>query len=141
MSTRWPLLALVVLATGCGGNAHKTVPVSGKVTLDGKPLADATLMFVPVSGAVSKSDPPPSSVGTTNGDGNYTLVLNTNAKRKGAVPGKHKVIITLGAKPAENETKRTFHKQLPSEYNRNTKLEWEVPAGGCTDADFNLKSK
>jgi hypothetical protein len=140
MTARWPLLALVFLLSGCGG-AHKPVPVSGKVTLDGKPLADATLMFVPVTGALGGSDPPPSSVGTTGDDGNYSLVLNTNAKKKGAVPGKHRVIITLGAKPSTTETKRTFHRQLPSEYNRNTKLECTVPEGGFASADFSLKSR
>jgi hypothetical protein len=141
MSSRWPLVALVLFISGCGGGAHKPVPVSGKVTLNGKPLADATLMFVPVTGGIGSANPPPSSVGTTGEDGSYELVLNNNAKRKGAVPGKHKVFISLGAKPSTTETKRTFHKQLPTEYNRNSKLEWNVPDNGCTDADFSLKSR
>ena len=42
---------------------------------------------------------------------------------------------------AAYETKRTFHRQLPVEYNRKSKLEWDVPATGCTDANFALKSR
>ena len=139
MSTRWCAGALVIaLCAGCGSGGYKTVPVSGKVRLDGKPLADATLMFVPIVDGLS-NDPPPSSVGTTNKDGNYDLVISSNAKRKGAVTGMHKVFITLGAKGASAETKRTYHRHLPAEYNRKTKLECEIPAGGRKDADFDLK--
>jgi hypothetical protein len=40
-----PLLLALVCLTGCGG--VKRVPVSGTVMLDGKPLADGTISFVP----------------------------------------------------------------------------------------------
>jgi hypothetical protein len=127
------------LLTGCGGGP-KLVPVSGHVTLDSKPLANATIQFVPVQASDEKTTPI-SSIGTTAADGSYSLVLNTNSSTSGAVAGKHKVIITLGAQGDAEATKRTYHKQLPERYNRKTELECDVPATGRDDANFNLTSK
>jgi hypothetical protein len=132
------LIAVTVPLAGCGGGP-KPVPVSGLVTLDNKPLANATLQFVPVSGP-SEAAYQVSSVGTTGEDGRYTLVLNSDSNSKGAVAGKYKVIITLGAQPG-TETKHTFHKQLPEKYNRKTELECDIPPGGRDDANFSLLSK
>ena len=130
------ILGALVLLAGCG-SGPKTVPVSGRVTLDNKPLANATLQFVPVSGEKASEL---SAVGTTNENGEYSLVLNTDSGTKGAVVGKYKVIIMLGAQ-SEAETKPTFHKQLPERYNRKTQLECEVPAGGRADANFDLTTR
>jgi hypothetical protein len=136
-----PLSFVLVLSlAGCGGGSHETAPVSGQVMLDGKPLANAMVMFVPEAGAGAK-DPVPSAVGTTGDDGRYSLVLQSGAKKTGAVVGKHKVMITLGAQGSANETQRAFHKQLPERYNRKTILECEVLAGGRKDANFDLQSK
>jgi hypothetical protein len=119
---------------------YKTAPAAGRVTLDGKALPNATVEFVPVAGAGDK-EPLPSSVGTTDGDGRYSLVLASGGKTTGAVVGKHTVIITLGAQGGPADGKPTFHKQLPQRYNRKTTLTCEVPAGGREDANFDLKSK
>jgi hypothetical protein len=129
------VLALVV--SGC--RSYKATTVSGRVTLDGKPLPDATVTFVPEANAPGK-DPLPSSVGTTGEDGRYSLVFDDGSKKEGAVVGKHKVIITLGVQGSPTEGTPAFHKQLPERYNRKSKLECEVPPGGRSDADFDLKS-
>jgi hypothetical protein len=134
----WAVLAL--LPAGCGSDPYKTAPVSGRVTLDSKALANATLQFVPVD-AGKDGAPLPSSVGTTDDDGRYSLVLQNPKQKPGAVVGKHRVYITLGAQGSGNETRPTFHKQLPEQYNRKSKLECEVPADGRDDANFDLKSK
>jgi hypothetical protein len=131
-------IALAGPLTGCGGGP-KPVPVSGRVTLDNKPLANATLQFVALSRS-SDNAYQVSSVGTTGDDGRYTLALNTDANAKGAVAGKYKVIITVGA-PSGTETKHTFHKQLPERYNRKTELECDIPAQGRDDANFTLSSR
>jgi hypothetical protein len=133
------LFVSVSLAAGCGGGgAAKLAPVSGRVTLDDKPLPNASVTFVPEHMDPDK-DPPPSSVGVTGPDGRYTLALNTEGKAAGAVVGKHKVMIILV--PGETpDTKPTFHKQLPIRYHRNTELRCDVPEGGRDDANFNLKS-
>jgi hypothetical protein len=131
--------ALAVALAGCGGGSYKTVPVSGRVTLDNKPLANAIITFVPEA-ATGVNDPTPSSVGITGEDGTYSLALNTDGKTKGAVVGKHKIIIVVGS-GTSTEATRTFHKQLPQRYNRNTELTCDVPGGGRSDANFDLKSR
>ncbi len=128
-----------LLPAGCEGTSYKTAPVSGRVTLDGKPLPKATVMFIPAEGAAGKATLP-SSAGLTDEAGHYSLVLNSGSKKEGAVVGKHKVVILLGAGAAD-DTKPTFHKQLPQKYNRKTELERDVPPEGRGDVDFDLKSK
>jgi hypothetical protein len=130
---------VLVLLAGCGGSGPKPVPVSGRVTLDNKPLANATLQFVPAAGA-QEGAPPLSSVGTTAEDGRYELILNNAAKTKGALAGKYKVIVTLGAQSG-GDSRPTYHKQLPERYNRKSELECEIPAGGRDDANFDLTSR
>jgi hypothetical protein len=134
-------VVLALLQAGCGGGgpSYKTAPVSGRITLDSKPLAGATVVFAPVAGAATK-DAAPSSVDTTDQDGHYSLILNSDSKTNGAVVGKHKVMITLGAQAGAKDTKPTFHKQLPLRYNRQTELKCDVPDGGRSDANFDLKS-
>jgi hypothetical protein len=81
-----------MLLGGCGGGLA-LVPVSGVVTLDGKPVADAGVLFAPVAGG------PPATGGT---DANGAFELRTN-NRPGAVVGKHRVTVikreTLGLGP------------------------------------------
>jgi hypothetical protein len=132
-------LAFAILSTGCGGNSIKTSPVSGRVTVDGQPLSNALVTFLPVGGGAGQSRP--SSIGTTDENGRYTLVLNNGDKTAGAVEGKHKVSITLGAQGGSADTKPTFHRQLPERFNRKSELECVVPANGRDDANFELKSK
>src|SRR5207245_7871287 len=96
--TCWVSLVLALLLAGCGGGrSYETVPVSGRVTLDGKPLANAMVTFAPMAGAGTK-DAQPSSVDTTDENGHYSLVLNDEGHQPGAVVGKHKVIIMLGGR-------------------------------------------
>ena len=43
------LVALVAFIPACGGKKIKTEGVTGKVTLDGQPLANATVFFTPAA--------------------------------------------------------------------------------------------
>jgi hypothetical protein len=132
---------LGVLLTGCGGRSYKTAPVSGKVTLDGKALPHASIMFIPQFDPGDK-DPLPSSIGITDDNGQYTVVLNNSSKADGAVLGKHKIIVAISAEVAAADTKETFHKQVPARYTRinTTPFEKEV-TGGDNTFDFQLTSK
>src|SRR5437764_310704 len=89
MRARWIVVCALVPALGCG--SRQFVPVSGKVTLNGKPLANALVSFnrVPEEGSIESG---PSSVGTTNQNGEYTL--RVTLKQVGALVGKHRVAIT-----------------------------------------------
>src|SRR5437763_662474 len=83
------LAAALTLAAGCGG--QKFAPVSGRVTLNGKPLANAQVAFnpIPPTGSIESG---PSAVGTTNQNGEFTL--RVSLKQRGAVIGKHRVAIS-----------------------------------------------
>lgn len=131
----------VLLSAGCGKS--DVVPVSGTVTIDGQPLANATVVFEPDSDA---KEPGPGSTGVTDENGRYTLqVMTTNAP--GARVGKHKVKITAYEGDAKapssdpNAVKNPFGKPLvPLEYNAQSTLIFEVPAKGTSTADFKLTS-
>src|SRR5207237_6583689 len=139
MRFRLVILVLFVLGlVGCGGS--NVAPVSGRVTLDGKALPHATVVFQPDS---KEKNPGPGSTGTTDENGNYSLQLMTG-NTKGAVVGKHKVSITAyegGGEAPSSAPDSVFRKALvPAEYNSNTTLSFEVPSGGSTTANFDLKS-
>ena len=137
MRSRLLCLGLFFCLVGCGENV---VNVSGKVTLDDKPLANATVMFHPLS---DQKNPGPGSTGKTDEKGEYTLSLNTK-DLKGALPGKHKVSIVAakGEAPKDNTDSKKVQEQLvPEKYNTKTELTFEVPATGTTSADFKLTSK
>jgi hypothetical protein len=133
-------VVLVLLLGGCvGGSSYKTAPVSGRVILDKKkPLANATVEFVPVA-AVGEKDRPPSSIGITDKNGHYSLMLQSASKTEGAVVGKHRVIIKLGAGAFGQQA--GMPKQLPERYNRKSKLERDVPPEGTDKMDFDVQSQ
>jgi hypothetical protein len=131
------LFPLLLLLSGCGG-PNKLARVSGRVTLNGQPLAKAAVVFQPVATGNS-INPGPGSGGITDSNGRYTLTL-TGTKRNGAVVGQHKVIITMAQEDDSADDRPKPSKRLPSRYNRATKLEYEVLPGGTDSADFPLTS-
>jgi hypothetical protein len=76
-------LVLVVALVGCAKSC--TSPVEGVVLLDGKPLAGASIMFVPQG---SGRD----ATGQTDASGAF--VMSTFQPRDGVLPGSYKVVIT-----------------------------------------------
>jgi hypothetical protein len=133
-------IVLVLLAAGCGSSdPYAYAPVSGRVTLNGKALPNATVSFQPV--ATGTSTPGTGSSAITDSDGRYTLEV-VGKSIKGAVVGKHKVRIDLPhppENPSDDRQKKVKH--LPSKYSgKNTELQFDVPAGGTDAANFDLKS-
>jgi hypothetical protein len=133
------LATLALLLAGCGGS--NIASVSGRVTLDNKPLANATVTFHPDS---NEFNPGPGSQGKTDGNGEYTLKLLTKDVN-GAVLGKHKVSITAYneiAAAGQPAHRKGFGTPLvPPEYNAKTTLTFEVLAGGNPNANFDLLSE
>ncbi|HLJ93880.1 MAG TPA: hypothetical protein VKU02_11895 [Gemmataceae bacterium] len=131
------IFLLLLLLVGCGGGPYQVAPVSGRVTLNGKPLSSASVTFQPIG--EGKMNPGPGSGAFTDSDGRYTLKL-TGTETSGAVVGKHTVMIRIvHAENTADDRPKKF-KQLPDKYNRRTKLEFEVPVGGTNSADFQLTS-
>jgi hypothetical protein len=131
----WRFVAFLLLlgVVGCGGSA---VPVSGRVTLDGKPIADATVTFQPAD----SGKPGTGSAGKTDANGQFTLQL-VGMNRPGALIGKHRISITaLGNTEADDSGKKT-RDQVPAWYNTQSTLTFEVPSGGTDKANFELSSK
>jgi hypothetical protein len=127
---------LLALLAGCGGGSYKVAPVSGRVTLNDQPLANAAVLFQPVT-VPGNNGPGPGSTGVTDADGRYTLSI-TGKDEKGAVVGKHKVRITLMQDSDSTDDEPKKHKRLPAKYYRDTTLEWDVAAAGTDAADFKL---
>jgi hypothetical protein len=144
------LLLAIPFAPGCGGDANSPDlhPVSGTVTMDGKPLDSATVFFRP-SGTTKGTG----SFGKTDASGKYTL--RTDRGGEGAVEGTYDVMISrevnadgtpvadVAVDPnAPAEAGGGLRESVPaaySDYQRPT-LNATVPPGGTT-ADFALKSK
>lgn len=81
-------LAATTLCLGCGSGVSY-VPVEGIVRLDGTPLAGVEVRFAP--DVEPESPRLPFSQALTDANGRYELLADTNVK--GAVVGKHKVVV------------------------------------------------
>ena len=91
MTSRFVLLALVALPllAGCGNESQepKLVPVSGTVTLDGRPLSGAYVWLRPTGDTRGGG-----AVGRTNTDGKFEV--KSPPRGLGAVAGEYKVQIS-----------------------------------------------
>lgn len=80
----------ILLWTGVGcGDSRGPVRVQGTVTLDGKPVAGASVQFIP-DGNTSRP-----AFAETQADGTYQIM--TKDPGDGAMPGDYKVIVTWQA--------------------------------------------
>jgi hypothetical protein len=83
---------VALLGTGLGllgcGDGLRRVPVEGKVTAKGVPVAHATVSFLPADGTAGEG-----GIGTTDADGRFTLTGSRQGD-SGVVPGKYKVVIS-----------------------------------------------
>ena len=123
-------LTMLACLAGCGGPAHPDVGrVSGVITLDGQPLADATVMFQPTTGRAS--------VATTDSAGKYSLLYLDGVP--GALLGTHKVIIRTEI-PGEDGQPPVAKEKLPKKYHDTTELTAEVKPG-ANKFDYDLKSQ
>jgi len=124
---------------GCSGDSTPTAPVSGKVTLDGKPLANINVLFQPAGGA--NREPGVGSVGITDAQGVFTLKLSGSGKH-GAVVGQHVVTLMEKTNPADDQdaggTDKPVVSRIPVEYSNGT-AKFEVKSG-TNQANFELKS-
>jgi hypothetical protein len=142
MWTRITFVPFLALVAGCD-SGNQFAPVSGRVTLNGKPLANATVSFQPVAQDGSRNAAV-GSTGKTNANGEYTLVGSKG--ESGAWVGKHRVMITqLGEVVGESDARPPrggwpLKEKVPAKYSNDSKETFDVPAGGTTSADFALTS-
>lgn len=81
--------ALTALFAGCGDGAIDTEAVTGVITLNGAPLADAMVNFTP---AVEGQGTP--SYAKTDESGNYKLQTLLGAADAGTTPGEYIVTVS-----------------------------------------------
>lgn len=119
-----------VFASGCT-QSIKSVPVSGRVTLNGKPLADVAINFSPLTGG----DNAFAGYGKTDNEGRYVLKLVENGQ-SGGTAGKNRVTLNerTGAAESDGGGPAVMFK-LPSKARDGT-MTIEVPATGTDAADF-----
>lgn len=110
MAARLFSLLACLLALGCGpkGPAVPTFPVTGKITLKGKPLEAAQVNFA------NKNPDGLSASGMTDGEGRFKLTtyVTSNDLRAGAVSGEYTVLVSkpvplVTTAMADNEKMRT----------------------------------
>ena len=132
--------SFVILSTGC--SSSNIAPVSGRVTLDGKPLAGVHVGFQPIA-KPGEMNPGGGSYALTDSDGQYKLLL-VEGEQPGAVVGRHRVEITARSEiPANIDVaKRPPPKVfVPAKYSQKSELTFEVPSGGTVAANFELTSQ
>ena len=151
----------IVLPVGCelpNREAVALVQVHGRVQLDGQPVENARVLFLPLE---NQMDPDFAlSYGVTDQAGKYEL--HQNGLRAGAMAGRHRVFISkpLNASSEEEEAGRSREgldlqalfsagsgplsesdDAIPHHYNQSSDLVFEVIAGqGPNRADFDLKT-
>ena len=123
-SVSWPVDRIAVLlvlfaVTGCGG--VKPIPVSGNVTLDGKPVDSCGVVFIPVTEgphAIQEL-----ACGQTDMHGQFTL---STRKISGAMPGEYRVTVTkqettgmIGSVPGPNGVRTKWNRAAEVQRSRN----------------------
>ena len=139
------LLMFAVVASLCGCNSSKfdLAPVSGVVTLDGEPVADARVIFEPQRTGQEALSAGPSSNGVTDDEGRFTLETTVEGHR-GAVVGAHTVTVStyLAEIDRTKDTSRIIRQEeIPARYQEPGALTFTVPSDGTTTADFSLTRK
>jgi hypothetical protein len=141
------LALLAAVSVGCGDSGPKYAPVSGTVTLDGKPYGEAVVVFLP-KGTAENPNPGRSSAGETDAKGHF--VLKTDDLKNGAVIGKHVIKVqtrgeVVQVDPAvgtpDNYDPRVKRDPIPAEWNTMSNKEFDVPPGGTDKANFDIVTK
>jgi len=86
----WLAIILLLAGNGCGRTLVFNDAVEGTVKLDGKPLGNAFVLFVPDEPGVKA----PGSTGLTDENGHYRLTCDDG--QLGALVGKHLVVFQRG---------------------------------------------
>jgi len=131
------LLALPLLLVGCGGSGDgpQLTNVSGKVTLDGQPLGDASVEFAPLEVEQVKEGVGGSGGNAaTDASGNYTV---RTGSQYGVQPGKYLVRIAKTSYGDDNQEVQ----QIPARYNTKSDLEVTIESGGNSSLNFDLESE
>jgi hypothetical protein len=125
----------VICAAGCNGAQSRLVPVEGRVTLDGQPMAGVQVFFDQPQEATGKS-----FIGKTNDQGRFAL-RPLGEEAVGGQGGAFRVTLTTSvAEVGAPDEAPLPPERIPPAY-RNGKLQYEVPPAGTHEANFDLKGR
>ena len=137
LQARFRLVAITVCLTstliplwGCGGRDDLGT-VSGRITLDGEPLPNAFVQFVPQESEGGTGN------GRTDASGEYSLMYSRTVK--GAALGKNIVRITTHDILDEGGKQINVPEKVPTKYNSRSELTATVEPGRNT-FNFDLNS-
>ncbi len=130
----WSMLLVASVAFGCGGSDQiQRAAVEGTVMVDGQPLTEGTITFLPeqsTKGTLARG---------TIKDGKYQL-----SATEGPVVGNHRVEITSMKKTGktisvEGVDTEEIIQSIPDLYNLASTLKAEIKSGTNTLPPFELK--
>jgi hypothetical protein len=116
-----------ILAAGCNNAGPKTYRVTGTVTLDGQPLKEADILFLPLDPALGPD------AGQIR-DGKFAFQAKAGPKRVAIRASRPSRIPT-----AMGET-TIWKNYLPSRYNSQTTLQAEVSPQSDNDFTYHLQA-
>ena len=139
------LLSALAFASGCSKSGPELFTVSGTVTLQGKPLPNVIVTFIPDGEGKSAS-------GTGDEEGNYKL--STFAPNDGALAGKYRVAImpkdpppmageAVSSPGASAGKAKKYTPPFPARYGlpKDSGLTASVGPDGANMFNFDLKMK
>jgi hypothetical protein len=119
------LLLLGLLLNGCRKSGPELAPVSGRVTLSGKPLEKADVVFQPDDGK-------PPAFGRTDAEGRYELAYKRDVM--GGPVGQNTVQIRVSRELVRNPP------NIAARFNSQSELRREVKAGQ-NEFDFEVTTE
>jgi hypothetical protein len=143
-SRRLAMQGMAVLAAlaglwmaGCGGSeGPSTIPVSGKVTLNGEPLTSGEVAFVPKEGDGTRRP----GIGRIEEDGTFVLMSHS---KEGVEPGDYKVVVYPVASDDGGEKKDAATiSPIPEKYRKTETTDLEATVDASTKDEelaFDLK--
>lgn len=129
--------AIIPLLIGCG-DQYEMAPVTGTITVDGKPLALTPPLGSGMVTFVPKTADVPYAYGEIGPDGKY--VINTPDYGDGAVVGQYAVMISAGEYESESP-EAVINPLLSRKYssNQTSGLTAEVKSGEDNVIDFEVE--
>ena len=129
---------MIATCFGCGNNGPRRAAVSGHVTLDGQPIDEGVIQFLPVEGTVGPE------TGGVIANGQYDI-----PQQRGAVVGKNRVELRASKKTGrkiQDPTGRPgvltdeYKEVFPPSSNTNSSLVREIKDEPNT-LDFDIRTK